>query len=506
MESKLLLSWMIAFPFIGAISQLLPEGVLRRLGAHRWLALLSCATSSVLGVVAVISLDSQNPALQFLDSFEWMEAFSIHYRVGIDGMSILPVLLISIVCPLLIASEWSLKRGQRGFHALLLILQGALLGAICSQDLFILFFFWALSAIPFFFLLGVWGGEERQEVASRSVVTAMLGNSFLFCAIILIYFAVDPHTFSIADLSGGKLDGARFSAGGREWDVGSIGFGLVALALFFRLPIWPFHGGYLRFAHQAPPSVLVAESALVFPVALYLFGRIGYGLFPKTFQTSASIIVTIGVISLIFGVFTGVSQRSFRRVLAYLCLSQVGLILIGMGSLDTAGFTGALFQQFAMGLAIAGFGLFLGAFLKRSGEENFVSEDGQPLIGGIALRAPTTTVVGSLVLASLAGVPGLVGFVGLALTMVGSYSVSPALVFITAFAVLVAAFLAVNLWRKVFLGPSGESSPTFADLNALERAYLFPLVAIMIVFGAYPKSLIDLVRPTVLSILSWIST
>ena len=504
MESRLLLSSMIALPLLGSALQLLPEGSLRRLGAHRWLALLCSFLSAILGCVAVLSLDPGNPGVQFVDSAEWIEAFSIFYRVGIDGLSALPVLLISIVCPLLLASEWNLKEGRRGFHALILMLQGSLLGAVCSQDLFVLFFFWALASVPLFFLVGVWGGQARQAVASRLVTSAMVGSGFFLCAIVLIYFAVEPHSFSLAELSGGKLDGAMFLTGGREWSVGIAGFGLIAGALFFRTPLWPFHGSFLRLSEEAPPSVLVAESALVYPVALYLFARLGYGLFPKTFQAASGWIVAVGVASLVFGVLTGVAQRSFRRVLGYLSVAQLGMSLVALGSLDAAGFTGAFFNQFSMGLSIAGFGLFSRAFLKRANQEQFVQENGKPFFGGIALEAPALTVIGTLVLASLVGLPGLAGFVGAALAMLGSYAVSPILVFVSALAILIAAFLAINLWRKVFLGPRIENAPAFRDLDGLERACMFPLGALIIVFGAYPKPLIDLVKPTVGAVLAWI--
>ncbi len=493
-----LISFMVFLPLFGALLQ----AFVKSGGANRWVALFSSLASSFCAAALVISMQTQTPELQATETLPWVGSYAIGYDMGIDGLNVLPVLLIAILFPVLIAFEWNQKIGVRGMHGLLLVLQSAFVGTVCAQDLFLTFFFWGLSALPFYFLIGIWGGEKRESAAFRSIVSASLGNALLFAALILIYYSVDPHSFSIRELSGGKLAGKTFELVGYSIPVSAAAFGLTCMGLALRAPIWPLHGWFTHVAEEAPFSVFVALSAVSVPVATYLFIRLCYSLFPDTLLDAAQFIVAAGAVNLVLGCLCALAQKELRLLIAFICLSELGFNLIGIGSLSSAGIVGAVYQQLSLGLALAGFGLFAGLVTERLGHSQFIFDGGERPIGGIALKAPSVALVAGVVVASLLGFPGSGGFVGHSLLVLGSYSVHPFTVVLTGGTLLLATYYLFTMYRCVFLGSDGQATRDFPDLSLRERAYLLPLVAGLLIFGLYPKPLLELVRPTVLTLLS----
>ncbi len=505
------ISFMVFLPFIGAIMQaVIPasfsfsERLKETRGpgfASRWIALGASLASALIGIGLIFSMKAA-PEPQAVETLSWIGAYAISYEMALDGLNALPVLLVSIIFPLLVASEWNRRVGCREMHGLLLMLQSAMLGAVCAQDLFLLFFFWALAVLPFYFLIGIWGGEKRESAAFRTIVAASIGNALFFAALVLVYYAIEPHTFSLRELSGGKLAGTTFQLLGQSFSVSGVAFGLICAGLALRAPIWPVHGWFTQAAEEAPPSVFVALSAVSVPVAMYIFVRLSYSLFPDTVAHAAHGIVIVGALNLLMGGLCAIAQRGLRMLLAFVCLGEVGWILLGVGSLNPAGAVGSVYQLLAVGLAIAGFGLYYGIMVDRTGQAEFLDEKGAALTGGIATRAPAMALVAGAVIASLLGFPGLGGFVGHSLVMIGGYTVHPSLVILAGVAILLAVYYLFMMYRHVFLGKVTEASENFADLTLRERAYLFPLVGALLVFGVYPKPLIELVRPTVLALLS----
>jgi NADH-quinone oxidoreductase subunit M len=354
-------------------------------------------------------------------------------------------------------------------------------------------------------LIGIWGSKGREVAAFRSIVSAAIGNALFFGALVLVYYSVDPHTFSLHDLATAKLAGHTFQFLGHDFSVATVAFALVSGGLALRAPIWPLHGWFTSVAEEAPPSVFVALSAVSVPAAAYIFVRVCFSLFPETVAELADGIVVVGVANLIMGGICAAAQRGLRLLLAFVCLSEVGLILIGIGSMSSPGVVGAVYQQFAVGLGIAGFGLFSGIMADRTGRSRFLTDEGEAGFGGIATRAPAMALVAGVVVASLLGFPGSTGFVGHALLMIGSYTVHPAAVILAGASLLLATYYLFGMYRYVFLGSESKADGGlggFADLTMRERAYLVPLVGCLLFFGLYPKPLIELVRPTVLTLLS----
>ena len=499
-----LITLMVFLPFLGAILQaVLPKTQLAfgKFSASRWAALLSSLASSLCGIFLVISMQNLNGEISFHENVSWIGSYAISYDMGLDGLNALVVLLISIIFPLLIASEWMQKTGIRGLFGLFLLLQFCFLGTVCAQDLFLVFFFWALSSLPFYFLIGIWGGELKEQAAFRTIVASTLGNTFLFASLILVYYAVDPHTFSLHELVGGKLNEKTFEFLGNNFNVSGVAFSLMAIGLALRAPVWPFHGWFTLAVQEAPSSVFVALSAVAVPVATYIFMRLAYSLFPVTLLQNATTIVMVGTVSLVMGGVCALAQKGLRLLAAFICLSEVGLVLIGIGSTNPIGIVGSSYQQLVLGLGLAGLGLLTGILYERSGTVIFQAEDGTASQGGVVNFAPRMAVVAGVVIASLLGFPGLGGFVGHALLLIGSYSIHPVVVVIAAIIFIFTSYFLFSMYRFVFLGKPREES-VFADLTFREGAFLYPLIASLVVFGLYPKPWIDLVRPTVVNLLT----
>jgi NADH-quinone oxidoreductase subunit M len=492
-----LISLTVFFPLVGALFQAFIPAV-----RSRWIALAASLAASFCAIALVVSMQNHTADLQAVESFAWVGSYAISYEMAIDGLNALLVLLIAILFPVLIAAEWNQKIGIRGMHGLFLILQTSLFGVVCAQDLFLQFFFLGLTALPFYFLVGIWGGEGRERAAFRNMVASAMGDALIFLALVLVYYSIDPHSFSLRELAGGKFAGKMFNFLGYELPVSGVAFGLISAGLSLRAPIWPFHGWFTQVAQEAPSSVFVALCAATVPVALYVFVRDCYLLFPETLNSAAKVIAGVGTVNLIMGGICAVSQTGLRRLLAFLCVSEVGIVLMGIGSLNSTGVVGAVYQQLILGLGLAGFGLFSGIISERTGHADFLTEKGERTLGGVATRAPAVAVIAGIVVASLLGFPGFGGFVGHALVIIGSYSTHPITVAIAGAALLLASYYLFTMYRCIFLGRPATGSSAFADLTYRERAYMLPVVMSLLFFGLYPKPLIELIRPTVLTVLS----
>jgi NADH-quinone oxidoreductase subunit M len=289
---------------------------------------------------------------------------------------------------------------------------------------------------------------------------------------------------------------------GIELPVTGVALGLMSGGLWLRAPRWPRQGWFTRLAEESPSSVIVSMSAVTVPVTTYVFVRLAYALFPQTVAQAGPVIVVIGAVNLIVGGICAAAQRGLRLLLAYLCMSQIGIILLGIGSLSSAGVVGAIYGEFALGLGLAGFGLFAGIVFDRTGRGRFLNDDGEAELGGVATQAPIMAVIAGIVIGSLLTIPGLAGFVGSALVLLGSFPVYPIIAILATGSLLLATYYLFMMYRHVFLGRASEQAQAFTDLTLRERAYLLPLVACLLVFGLYPTPLIELVRPTVLTLLS----
>ncbi len=497
-----LISIMILLPLLGAAFQ--SFGLLGGRNLQGAGALLASLASSFLALGIVINAPGFTADVSQVEALPWVGSFAISYVVGLDGLGVPFLLLIAAVFPVLIGYEWNQKYGSRGMNALFLLLQSAFLGVVCAQDLFLQFFFWSLSILPFYFLMGVWGGPERDKSSFRGVVVASIANGLIFAALVLIYYAAEPHTFDLHSLEGGKLGAATFRFLGQSVSVSAASFALMSLGLALRAAVWPLHGWFVKSVEGSTPSVTVSLTAVSIPISMYLFFRWGYALLPETMKECAPGIVVVGAVNLIVGMVCASAQRTLKGLYAYLCVAMTGFALIGIGSMDAMGIVGAVYQQFVAGIAFAGLGLFIGIFEERSSGDRFLEEDGTPTVSALSYAAPAMAIVVGFFLASLLGFPGLGGFVSTTLLVIGSYSLHPGWVVAVGLALVLGAYGMFSMYRVVFLSAQNRKPSILNDLNWRERACLMPWVAVLLFTGIYPKPLMDIIRPTALTLLSMV--
>jgi NADH-quinone oxidoreductase subunit M len=481
---------MILLPFLGAALQALTA----RPTSARWFAFSSSLISSILGVLVLAhGLMGLSPE-QLTDRLPWVGSYAISYELSVDGMSRIAVLIVSLLFPVLIASEWDRGRGARGLYALFLVLQGALLGAVCAQDLFLLFFFWTLSSIPVFFLVGIWGGAGKEDAAFRTLVTSAIGNALLFGAMVLIYYSKEPHTFLIRDLIQGGIPARTIQVSGVEFSASFLAFLFICLGLALRAPVWPLHGWFTRLVDEAPASVSVAVAGAMVPCAVQIFGRLTHLLFPAIFSAKANWIMVAGLINLLVGAIAANAQRRLPSMLSCLVLVQVGISLIALGSAHSSAMAGMTYHQLSSALAIAGLGLLFGALASKGRSPDLrARHEGSAMV----FAAPVAGVVMALSLSTLVGVPGLSGFIGQGLVLMGSYSNSPWIIIPVGISFLLLMTCLFGAYRVLFLGGGlGSEASASDELTAREKGYLLPLVVLMVVFGLYPKPMLDVIRPT----------
>lgn len=491
-----ILSAMIFLPFLGAVLQ--AAGLAR--SAARWAAIGTSMGSALLGVAVLSQVGAAGGSPALADSLPWIGAYAIHYELAVDGLTAPILLLISVVFPVLLVSEWERVRQPRGLYALLLLLQGSLIGATCAQDLFLLFFFWSLSSLPVFFLVGVWGGPNKERAAFRGLVTSSLGNSMVFAAFILIYYSRDPHTFLIRDLlaaTGSKT----ISIAGASMTSQTAAFALVCLGMALRAPVWPLNGWFWHAAREAPPAVFVGLAGVSVPCAVVIFARLSHQLFPAVFESAAPWISATGMICLLVGAVAILSQARLSSLLAHLVVIHLGLSLLGLGSRNPDALVGVVFHQVGIGVAVAALGLLFGSLAQRWKIEEASKDD-----GGLMDRAPSAAAIMALSIGAFVGIPGLSGFVGESLIVMGSFVVRPATLLVVGLSLLLVTYSLFGVFRRVFLGPPADEAFDEANLPARERGQLVPLVLVMLLLGFYPRPILDLIRPAAAQLLGTSTT
>ncbi len=499
-----LLSLMIIIPVVGAVFQAIVPKQKKDLvdTASGLSALISSSLAGFIGIFFALVIRSNwvSPG-ELTQKIAWLSSYSIYYEVGVDGLNLLLVLGLSLLFPILIASEWKRESGRRGIQGLLLLLQSALFGTVCSYDLFLQFFFWSLSALLIYFLVGMWGGRGRERTAVRYAVNALLGNAALFVALLLVYYAVDPHTFSIQELSPSKLMGKNLILFGKTHDLSSLVFLLACAGMVLRLPVWPVHGWLSDLAERAPQSVVAAIYGGMIPVGFYVFLRQAYVLYRPDLEIRSNWMIAIGILSMTMGALGAVGQRQLRGLLAQLCLVQSGFSLIGIASLSATGLVGAMIQSVAVGLGLAGLALFVESVLSRVKQDYFKGE--KACLSGFAKKAPVMALFSGVFMLTVMNMPASGSFVGASLLMVGGYSVHPMILLAAVGMIFLMSVSLLSMYRRVFFGQELNGGANgMVDLSFAEKAYLIPLVLALLVMGFYPKPIIEIMHTAVAAMLA----
>lgn len=507
MSSLPLLSLIVFTPLAGAILLGLLRGMTPAMS--RALALLFSLSTLGLGLVALSGFDPARTTAQFVERRDWISAFNVHYHLGLDGLSLVLVLLTGIVTPTALLASWNVSRNPRLFGALFLALQGAALGVFLALDFFHWFLFWELSLAPAFFLIKLWGGPGASRAAYQFVVYTIGGSAFMLLGFAAIFAATGTLDFvQLAQLAADGTLAAKLAAVGGWWPK-AVFLG-VLLGLAVKVPLWPFHTWLPPAYAEAPTGVSMFLTGVMSKMGLYGFLRILWPLFPAQLHEASSWLLWLALAGVVLGAFAAMRQTNLKRMVAYSSINHLSYCLLALFAVSaatgraglssdasTAALSGAILQIFNHGLSAAALFFCVGILESRARGAVAV---GLNDFGGVRSDAPIFAGLGGVALFSSLGLPGLNGFVGEFLIFRGVFGLEPWAAGLACLGLLATALFLLTFWQRVFHGPrAGATLGGFSDLRGIEYAPLVPLVALMFVLGVAPQLLAHLINPLVTS-------
>jgi len=464
--------------FLPALGALLLLGLRTRSdGPVRVFALAWSILTFAVSLVLWMRFDPGIAGLQMRESHVWLPQFDVGYRVGIDGYGLVLVLLATFLTPLTILSTFGAVTDRvRAFMVALLMLESGMIGVFVASDLFLFYVFWEVMLVPMVLLIGIWGGARRIYAAVKFFLYTLAGSLLMLVAILYIW-ANGPRTFDLERL---LLEGT-FSSGEQAWLF--VAF-LVAFAI--KVPMWPFHT-WLPDAHvEAPTAGSVILAAVLLKMGTFGMLRYSLPLFPDAAIRFAPLMLTLSVVAIIYGACVALVQDDIKKLVAYSSVSHLGFCTLGIFSLNAAGLQGATIQMVNHGVSTGLLFLLVGVIYERR-HTRLISE-----FGGLAKSMPRFSAVLVFVCLASAGLPGLNGFVGEFLVLIGSYQASTWAAVGAASGVILAAAYLLWMVRRVLFGPiTSDKNRDLEDLTGREWAYLLPLLALVIWLGLYPKPFLE---------------
>lgn len=494
MESEFngLLTLLTFFPLVGVLILLLWRGVSDT--QIKWTAIITSAITLVLSVVVLASFRAGDPGLQMVDRVAWIPSWGISYYMGIDGISILMVLLTTIISLLAIISSWSAIETQvKQYYIFMLLLQVGMMGVFLAQDMFLFYVFWEFTLIPMYFLIGIWGGGRRVYAAIKFFLYTMAGSLLMLLAILYMGLQTDPITFAIPDLIAQR----EMFAGVQN--LLFIGF-FVAFAI--KVPIFPFHS-WLPDAHtEAPTAGSVILAGILLKMGTYGLIRFNLPLFPEASADFAPYIAVLAIIGIIYGAIVAFAQKDVKKLVAYSSISHLGFVVLGIFSLTAAGIQGGILQGFNHGIS-SGALFFIVGILYEQRHTREIKE-----YGGVWKVMPVFSVLTLIIVLSSMGLPGLNGFVGeftILLGSMGAMTFAPAWIY-TAFAVtgvILAAVYLLWMFQRVFLGPvTVEANNKLRDINRRDLFVMCVFLLFVFWVGLAPSGYFNLMDTSVTTLLT----
>ena len=493
MNIPYLTSIVIFLPALGALLTLF----LRRASAIRWTALATTTVTFVLSIGLFVGYDpSVSTALapQLSDVWAgWLpEGFDVKYFVGIDGLSLLLVMLTTLLGPIVVLSSWPyIGEKQKGYYALLLLLQTGITGVFTSFDLFLFYIFFELTLIPMYFIIGIWGGTERIYAAVKFVIYTLVGSLLMLVGILYLgYAAGEAVNNGVFTTDWYTLLEYNAPLAMQGWL-----FAVFAFSFAIKVPLFPLHT-WLPDAHvQAPTGGSVILAGVLLKMGTYGLLRFCLPLFPNVAQSYAVFFAVIGIIGIIYGALVARVQDDAKSLVAYSSISHLGFVVLGLFAFTTEAMQGAVIQMINHGLSTGALFLLVGMLYER--RHTRLMED----YGGLATSVPVLTTFMVISVLASAGLPGLNGFVGEFLILLGAFQStvlnSPVLVALATTGVILAAVYLLHMVYRTFFGQlTDEANARMPDMNAREFGLMVPLIVLMFVLGFYPNPFLQQTAPT----------
>ncbi len=491
MEFPILTAIVLA-PAIGSLAVAVLSN--RRPEWVKLVALLSSVLTAGMSIWLLTEFHTKEAGFQFVSKHIWIKPWGISWHLGIDGISLFLVVLTGVLFPLVIAGV-DPHHDHKRYLSWMLLLEAGVMGSFISLDLFLFFVFFEIVLVPMYFLIGGWGYDNRIYAATKFFLYTMVGSAFMLVGIIATAFlaknnGVGHITFDLIELT----EKANFAASTGRWL-----FFAVAVAFAVKVPLFPLHT-WLPDAHtQAPTGGSVILAAVMLKLGTYGLLRFGVFLYPEAARWARPLFLTLAVIGIVYGAIAATMQKDLKRLVAYSSVAHLGFIVLGTFAMTTQSINGGVLQMVNHGVSTGALFLMVGMISDRRHTRQ-IDE-----LKGIQKVAPVFAAAFMVVMLSSIGVPGLNGFVGEYLVLIGSFLTARWYTVVAATGVILAALYLLWAYQRVFHGEPDEDNKSFAELKWKEGALLLPFIAAIVFVGVYPKPMIDRMEPSVKALIAHVT-
>ncbi|MBW6507158.1 MAG: NADH-quinone oxidoreductase subunit M [Rhodobacteraceae bacterium] len=461
----------------------------------KWVALLATGATFVVSLFLLAGFDPANTGFQFVEERNWI--MGLRYKLGVDGISVLFVMLTTFLMPLTIGACWGVEVRVKEYMIAMLLLESLLIGVFVALDLVLFYLFFEAGLIPMFLIIGIWGGKERIYAAFKFFLYTFLGSVLMLVAMISMYFSAG--TTDMVQLLSHEFASDSFSLLGIQI-VGGMQT-LLFLAFFasfaVKMPMWPVHT-WLPDAHvQAPTAGSVVLAAVLLKMGGYGFLRFSLPMFPVGADVMAPLVLWLSVIAIVYTSLVALAQSDMKKLIAYSSVAHMGFVTMGIFAFNKQGIDGAIFQMLSHGFVSGALFLCVGVIYDRMHTREIEA------YGGIVNRMPVYALLFMFFTMANVGLPGTSGFVGEFLTLVGIFQVNTWVATVATTGVVLSAAYSLWLYRRVVLGDLiKESLKSVTDMDRREKLIFAPLVVMTLLLGVYPSLVTDIIGPSVTALVT----
>jgi NADH-quinone oxidoreductase subunit M len=457
--------------------------------AAKHVALVSTIASLVITILITLNF-IPDASVQFMVNLPWIEELGISFHAGIDGISLITVLLTNILVPIIILSTYQREYSKpNAFYSLVLFMQAGLLVVFTAMDAFLFYIGWEAALIPIYFICAIWGGKDRIKVNMKFFVYTIAGSLFMLLGIIYLYLQNPAHNFDIQAFYNLSLDPVQ-----QGWI-----FWAFFIAFAIKMPIFPFHTWQPDTYTEAPAAGTMLLSGIMLKMGIYGVIRWLLPIVPAGVQDWGTTAIVLSIIGIVYASLIAFTQKNAKRLVAYSSIAHVGLISAGIFALNTQGMQGAMIQMLSHGVNVVGLFFILDIIYSRV-QTNRIAD-----LGGIAKVAPKLAIAFLIIVLGTVALPGTNGFIGEFLLLMGVYQFNIWAVVLAGLTIIFGAVYMLRMYQGIMLGKTNEVTAEFADIRGSEQIVLIIICALIIILGVYPKPVLHLSEASVQQLLEQVN-